>query len=55
MGLDLNLRGMDTYSGEMILSNLFYLPSEKQSILKGKNLSQQGDPFWQFCHILESE
>ena len=32
------LRGMDTLSGETSLSDLFYLPSEKGSALKGKNL-----------------
>ena len=29
---------MDTFSGVEILSKLFYLPSKKESTLKGKNL-----------------
>ena len=31
-------KGMDTLSGEIILSNLFYIPSEKGSTLKWKDM-----------------
>ena len=37
------LRGMDTLSGEKTLSDLFYLPSEKGSTLKGKNFLPLGE------------
>ena len=38
----LTSRGMDTLSGEVTLSKVFCLPSEKGSTLKGKNLLPVG-------------
>ena len=39
---------MDTPSGELTLSELFCLPAEKGSILKGKNLLPFGSKFLPF-------
>ena len=36
------LRGTATHSGEVTPSKLFYLPSEKESTVKGKNLIPVG-------------